>query len=171
MKPRIDSFSGAHGTGKSTAAGRCYIDAKYCNPKASVQILCDLEREGPYPINTATTEKAQSWIFGNQIQREMDALNYFDIVITDRTVIDVVAYTYVAGFHSLAKGMLAYAEQHIQNYRAIHFRKIEYNPYCHPDGSREVDIPEFRQAVENTMLEFYQQLDLANLFPGKIYYV
>ncbi|CCK81227.1 MULTISPECIES: AAA family ATPase [Desulfobacula] len=168
---RIISFSGTHGTGKSTAAYRMAVDLKYLQPKKSVHVLCDQEAFCPYPINKETTEVAQQWLFGNQIKQELTALERFDIVITDRTIIDVIAYTWVAGFHDLAQGMLAYAERHMPYYHEIYFNKIANNQHCHPDGIREATDMKFRQDVEDAMLSFHQGLLNPSVFPGRVFYV
>jgi acyl-CoA thioesterase FadM len=100
----------------------------------------------------------------------MEAIHRFDITVTDRTIIDVIAYTRAMGFHSLAEGMLKYAEHHCQYYSSIHFKQIRFNQHCHPDGIRDTDL-EFRQEVENTMLEIYLLLETHGMLPGGIYRV
>ena len=92
------AFSGTHGTGKSTTAALEYHNQKIIHHGKSVILLCDLEALCPFPINRETTEQAQSWLFANQIQSEIQASSRFDVVVTDRTIIDIIAYTYVAGF-------------------------------------------------------------------------
>jgi len=164
-------MSGAMGTGKTTAMGIYFQNYKMNYPKKSVQPLCNLEGFCPYHINKETTEKSQLWIFGNQIKQEMAALQRFDIVITDCTIIDIIAYTHVAGFTGLAQGMMALAEQHIQYYSEIYFKKIAYNQHCYPDGIREATDPHFRQDVEDSMLEFWHALEKSGIFPGLIHYV
>ncbi len=171
MKKTMIAFTGAHGTGKSTAAHKHYLGMKYCSPVFSIQALSNLEADCPYPINKETSEEAQTWLFANQIKHELSARARFDIVITDRTVIDVVAYTYVAGFHSLAQGMLAYAEQHMSYYNKIIFRKISNNEHCYPDGIRDASDRKFRQDVEDVILDFYHRLEESGLLPGTIQYV
>ncbi len=169
---RIISFSGTHGTGKTTSALKYAVDLKYYkhNRNKSVHALCDLEAACPYPINKQATEETQLWLFSNHIKQEMDALQNFDVVVTDRTIIDVIAYTYVAGFQELAQGMLSFAEHHMQYYRPIHFKKIENNQHCYDDGIRDAEDLEYRQNVESTMLNLYLKLDDADMLPGGICY-
>lgn len=167
---QIIAFSGSHGTGKTTAAYNHAQHLKFYNNNKSIHALCDLEAFCPWPFNKETTEQTQTWMFGNQIQQELMALNRFDVVVTDRTIIDVVAYTHVAGFVALAQGMLAYAEQHLVYYYEIRFKKIANNEHCYPDGIRETTDRKFRQDVENAMIDFYSRLKTDGVFPGHIYY-
>lgn len=164
------AYSGSHGTGKSDSAYRLVRELKRNYPTKAVIVLADLEAFCPYPINQGTSEEAQAWLFANQIRREMEALNSFDVVVTDRTLVDIVAYTFAAGFQSLATGQLAYAEQHVSFYSEINFKKICFNPYCHNDGIRDADDMEFRQRVEDIMLSFHEQLLDPSVFPGVVHY-
>lgn len=171
MMGKLISFSGAHGTGKTTSATKKKLELKMRHPDASVISLCDLEAFCPIPINKGGTEQAQMWLFGNQIRHEMDALSRFDYVITDRTIVDIAAYTCVLGFHGLAKAMMAYAEQHIPFYSVIYFKNIAHNRFCYPDGIRDAEDKQFRQDVELIMLGFMANLTQADIYPGRIYYV
>ena len=168
---RVISYTGSHGTGKSTAASQTYHELKMSRPTASIRLFCDLEADCPFPINTHTTEEAQLWMFSNQIQAELFALSKFDILVTDRTVVDVIAYTYCAGFQDLAAAMLGLAEQHVGHYNEINFKQIKDNPFCFPDGIRETETVDFRIEVENILTEMYKQLESEGFITGSIYYV
>ena len=133
----IIAFSGTHGVGKTDAASRMVVDLKRAHPDKSIKSLCDLEHECPYPINGDATRESQLWIFVNRIQEELDKLSRFDILVTDRSVVDVAAYTYVAGFEDLAMGMLPLAGQHISIYKEIHFKSIAHNNFWFDDGIRD----------------------------------
>lgn len=163
------SFSGTHGTGKSTSAAYEYRNQKLLHPDKSVYLLCDLEALCPFPINKETTEQAQSWLFASQIQHEIQATSRFDIVITDRTIVDTIAYTYVTGFESLASGMLGYAEQYVEAYYSITVKQMAHNSYCHHDGIRDTDHY-FRAAVESTLKDLYKQLKDAGAIHGNLYF-
>ena len=162
------SFSGTHGTGKSTAAAYEYRDYKIIHPDKSVCLLCDLEASCPFPINRETSEHAQSWLFANQIQQEIHAAKRFDAVITDRTIVDIVAYTYVAGFEALACAMLGYAEQHVRAYNTIVVKQIEFNSFCQADGIRDTDQG-FRAEVQVLLKDLYKQLKESGAIHGNLY--
>jgi hypothetical protein len=166
----IRAFSGTHGTGKTTSAYHQANQEKMFNPGKSVHALCNLEAFSPWPINRDGSEQTQAWLFANQIKQEISAMRRFDVVVTDRTVVDVIAYTRCLGFHSQADGMMAYAEHHIQYYSSIHVKCIRYNKHHHPDGIRDMDEA-FRQDVENTLVDIYQYMQDQGMIPGGLYFV
>jgi len=163
------AFSGTHGTGKSTAAAKEYRDQKIFHPDKSVCLLCDLEAHCPLPINKETTDQAQLWLFSNHIRQEIAARARFDIVVTDRSVVDIIAYTYAAGFEELACAMLGFAEHHVQIYDEITVKQIQFNHHCHQDGIRDTD-QDFRARVETILKEMYQQLKKSGLIRGSLFY-
>lgn len=171
MGKQIVAYTGSHGTGKSTAAAQTYHELKLSHPTSSIRLLCDLEADCPFPINHETTEDAQLWMFTNQIQAELVALERFDVLVTDRTVVDIIAYTYCAGFQELACAMIGIAEQHVGHYTEINFKKVNDNPYCFPDGIRDTSNAAFRSEVENLLIETYRQLELSGFITGAIHYV
>lgn len=164
------SFSGTHGTGKSTAAADEYRNQKILHPEKTVRLLCDMEALCPFPINRETTAQAQSWMFANQIQQEIKAAARFDILVTDRTIVDVIAYTYVAGFEGLACGMLDYAEQYVQAYDEIKLKQMKFNSFVHQDGIRDT-APGFREEVESILKNLYSQLQDTGAIQGGLYLV
>ena len=155
---KIIAFSGSHGTGKSYAAYNETINLKRQYPNKSVVAICDLDAFCPYPINKNSTEKTQMWMFSNRIQKELEAMRHFDIVVTDRTIVDVLAYTHIAGLHDLSQQMLSFAKHHMQYYKKIIFKQIKYNQYWHADGIRETSDEQFRQDIEDVMLKFYKAI-------------
>lgn len=160
----IISFSGSHGTGKTTSAFRLAEQLKIEHPTKSVHVLCNQARLAPLPINKETTSESQLWIFTNQIQQQIALLEKFDILVCDRTPVDCMAYTYVAGFERLANDMCSIMFHHTHRYKQIHFKTIAHNEFCHPDGLRESKDRGFRQAIEDAMHVFYDALISAH--PG-----
>ncbi len=157
------AFTGAHGTGKTTATHGKVIELKVAHPNKSVGGLFDLESDCPYPINKETSREAQIWIFTNQINHELYKLSRFDIVVADRTIIDVIAYTMVAGFDDLAADMVSFAGNYMSIYRQIVFKQISRNEFCHADGIRESDDRRFRAKVESALKDLYDSV-LPELF-------
>jgi hypothetical protein len=170
MNKILRSFSGAHGTGKTTAALETAQKEKLYNPGLSVHVLTDMEVFCPYPINQDGCEETQAWIFSNQIKSELEALRRFDIVVTDRSIVDVIGYTRALGFWDMADGMLKYAEHHLQYYSSIHFKQIQFNKYHHHDGIRDMDLA-WQQEVQDTMLEIYDLLEKHDRLPCGLYRV
>ncbi|MBT4177772.1 MAG: hypothetical protein HOE02_05745 [Candidatus Marinimicrobia bacterium] len=167
---QIIAYSGTHGTGKTTAAYQHVVNLKMAYPDKSVKALCDLEDLCPYDINKEGSRETQTWIFSNQINQELTNLKEFDIVVCDRTLIDVIGYTQALGFDDLAAAMFSFACYHIQAYSKIYCKKIINNRFCFSDGIRETKDPVFRQDVENNILTTFDNIIGRGYFPGKIYY-
>lgn len=166
----IIAYSGTHGTGKTTAAYRTADEMKMANPDKAVIALCDLEAFCPYPINMDTSPEAQLRIFANQIRQELDTLARFDIVVTERTVVDVIAYTQAAGLDGLAMAMQGMAAEHIWRYQSITFRTIEFNNFWYADGIREHKDFQFRQQIEDLMIALYDDLIRSHTYTGEFHY-
>lgn len=167
----IIAFTATHGTGKTEAALNKGAELKRAYPEKSIHVLHDLEAFCPFEINSKMTEASQMWLFSQQIREELSSRAVFDMVVTDRTLVDIIAYTYVAGFVDLAGGMMAYARQHVKIYHKIYFKKIINNEHCFADGIREAENKLFRQDVENVLCELYQNLVVGGQIPGKLYYI
>ncbi len=168
---KVIAFTGSHGVGKTAAADLVFADYQRGHPGKSVRLLCDLGADCRFPISTETTAEAQMWLFTNHIQKELEALGLFDVLIIDRTVVDIIAYTYAAGFQGLALAMLGLAELHVSIYNAILFKQIQDNPFCFQGGIRDTEHGAFRMDVERTLKDMYAKLIEDGFIAGKIYYV
>ncbi len=152
------AISGSHGTGKTTAAFQEATRQKILHPSESVAVLCEQSSLSPYPINKEGTEASQMWIFTRQIEQELEYLSKYDIIISDRTAVDAIAYTYIAGFHSLAAAMFDLVQTHISIYNKIIFHQIATNDFWHQDGIRETTDSKYRRDIETKLIELYRQL-------------
>jgi len=84
------AFVGTHGTGKTTL---CYELAAWMKKReARVDMVREVARRCPLPINQETTLDAQSWILHSQIAEEIQLASQQDVVICDRSVLDNYAY-------------------------------------------------------------------------------
>lgn len=84
------AFIGSHGVGKTTL---CYdLAARLKRQDRAVDLVAEVARSSPLPINRETTLQAQAWILHTQIAREIAAEAQNDIVICDRSVLDNYAY-------------------------------------------------------------------------------
>ncbi len=154
----IIGFSGAHGTGKTTAAYRYAGEQKLANPTKKIILLNETARECPLPINRGASRHAQVWIFAVQLAAEIEAANAYDIVIADRTAADVAAYTFALGYFDEARGMTFILRNHAAAYyRRIFFHTIKNNPFCYNDGVRDQD-ESFRACVEESMKCIYARI-------------
>lgn len=84
------AFVGAHGVGKTTL---CYeLAACLKRRDLRVDLVKEVARECPLPLNQKTTIDAQAWILHTQIAREIEAVLGQDILVCDRSVLDNYAY-------------------------------------------------------------------------------
>jgi nicotinamide riboside kinase len=84
------AFIGTHGVGKTTL---CYdLAAALKKRDLTVELVREVARECPLPINRDTTLKAQSWILHTQIAWELQAEAKADVVFCDRAVLDNYCY-------------------------------------------------------------------------------
>ncbi len=84
------AFVGTHGVGKTTL---CYELAAYLKKRElRVDMVREVARRCPLPINRDTTRDAQAWILHEQIADEIHMANREDVVICDRSVLDNYAY-------------------------------------------------------------------------------
>lgn len=88
------AFIGSHGVGKTTL---CYgLAARLKAADQSLEVVGEVARRCPLPINKATTLAAQAWILHTQIAEELVATARYDLVICDRSVIDNYVYLLLA---------------------------------------------------------------------------
>lgn len=90
------AFIGSHGVGKTTL---CYdVAGRLKRQDRVVDLVKEVARGCPLPINRDTTLDAQAWILHTQIAEEIAAAAEGGIVICDRSVLDNYAYlVHVAG--------------------------------------------------------------------------
>ena len=84
------AFIGSHGVGKTTL---CFdLAARLKRLDLSVEIVKEVARRCPLPLNRDTTLAAQQWILHQQIADELAATESFEAVVCDRSVLDNYAY-------------------------------------------------------------------------------
>ncbi len=91
------AFIGTHGVGKTTL---CFELAALLKKRDKVvEMVREVARFCPLPINRETTVAAQSWILHTEIAEELVAENKAEIVICDRSVLDNYCYLLQSGKH------------------------------------------------------------------------
>ena len=84
------AFIGSHGVGKTTL---CFdVAARIKRLDLSVDLVKEVARSSPLPINRETTLDAQAWILHSQVAEEIAADSRHQVVICDRSVLDNYAY-------------------------------------------------------------------------------
>jgi nicotinamide riboside kinase len=147
------AFIGTHGVGKTTL---CYdLAAHLKRLDFSVDLVKEVARECPLPINRDTTLEAQSWILHTQIAREIAAADRYRAVICDRSVLDNYAYL----VHQV--GRVAATEPVITNWLATYSLLVKVPIWEPPrfDGTR--DLSEIFQAeIDRTINDLVVSFDV-----------
>ena len=147
------AFIGTHGVGKTTL---CYgLAARLKARDISLDIVGEVARRCPLPINRDTTEEAQAWILHSQIAAEILAASRHDMVICDRSVLDNFVYLLLASGHtSPLDDLVSYWTSTYD--LLIHVPIIED---LRPDGLRSTD-PGFQYLVEERLRREIEERDL-----------
>ncbi|HEY8165069.1 MAG TPA: AAA family ATPase [Gemmatimonadaceae bacterium] len=84
------AFVGSHGVGKTTL---CFdLASQLKRLDLGVELVKEVARRCPLPINEETTPAAQAWILHTQIAEEIAAAATYEVVVCDRSVLDNYAY-------------------------------------------------------------------------------
>lgn len=84
------AFIGSHGVGKTTL---CFdLASRLKRLDVAVDLVKEVARSCPLPINRDTTIEAQAWILHTQVAEELAAASRYETVICDRSVLDNYAY-------------------------------------------------------------------------------
>jgi nicotinamide riboside kinase len=93
-RPFKVAFIGTHGVGKTTL---CFgLAARLKTLDISLEVVHEVARRCPLPINEGTTVAAQSWILHTQIAEELVAGARYPLLICDRSVLDNYVYLLLA---------------------------------------------------------------------------
>jgi nicotinamide riboside kinase len=88
------AFIGTHGVGKTTL---CYdLAGGLKRGGVAVDMVKEVARLSPLPINRKTSLDAQTWILMTQVAEEIRSRAYHDVVVCDRSAIDNYAYMVLA---------------------------------------------------------------------------
>ncbi|HEY6546536.1 MAG TPA: AAA family ATPase [Vicinamibacteria bacterium] len=88
------AFIGTHGVGKTTL---CYdVVALLKKRDVNVDIVKEVARLSPLPVNRKTSLEAQTWILTTQVAEEIRAGVHHQVVVCDRSALDNYAYMALA---------------------------------------------------------------------------
>jgi nicotinamide riboside kinase len=88
------AFIGTHGVGKTAL---CYdLAGMLKRGGVSVDMVKEVARLSPLPINRKTSLDAQTWILMTQVAEEIRSKAYHDVVVCDRSALDNYAYMVLA---------------------------------------------------------------------------
>ena len=138
------AFIGSHGVGKTTL---CYgLAARLKARDIHLEMVREVARRCPLPINQDTNLAAQSWILHTQIAEELAAQSDYDAVLCDRSVLDNYVYLLLAaGPQPSLEGLV---DSWMSSYDLLLHVPIVEAPSA--DGLRATD-PTFQRAVEDRL--------------------
>jgi thymidylate kinase len=88
------AFIGSHGVGKTTL---CFDLASLLKRRGvNVDMVKEVARLSPLPINRKTSLEAQTWILMTQVAEEIRSASAHAVVVCDRSVLDNYAYMVLA---------------------------------------------------------------------------
>ena len=152
------AFIGTHGVGKTTL---CYgLASRLKRRDVSIDVVHEVARRCPLPINEETSVAAQSWILHSQIAEELVAQSRYPAVICDRSVLDNYVYLLLSAGRQEALEPLVLSWT--RGYDLLVHVPVVEQPS--PDGIRSAD-PGFQRAVEE-MLD--RELEARGLAPLRL---
>ena len=150
------AFMGTHGVGKTTL---CYeLAAALKRLDQSVDLVKEVARRCPLPINRDTTRQAQQWILHTQIAEEIALEPVFDIIVCDRAVLDNYAYLVNAA------GRQPSLENLVSSWMSTYHLLVKVPVVAPPrfDGTRDVSVI-FQSSIDRLIDELCDDYGLSCL--------
>ncbi len=147
------AFIGSHGVGKTTL---CFdLAGRLKRLDLAVDLVKEVARSCPLPINQDTTLEAQAWILHTQIAEEIAAASRYQVVICDRSVLDNYAYLTVRA------GRLPEYDTLVRAWVATYDGLFKVPILTPPtfDGTRDVSAA-FQAEVDRTIDALVDDLDV-----------
>lgn len=147
------AFIGSHGVGKTTL---CFdLASRLKRLDLGVDIVREVARLCPLPINRETTLEAQAWILHTQIAHELAASSQYQAVICDRSVLDNYAYL----VHRVGRRAEydALIREWMTTYHALFKVPVTHHPSF--DGTRDVGS-DFQQDIDRTIDRLLEEFDV-----------
>lgn len=138
------AFVGTHGVGKTTLCFELASQLKKLD--LGVDLVKEVARRCPLPINEGTTPDAQAWILHTQIAEEVAAAAMYEVVICDRSVLD--NYAYLVARVGRRPEMDPLVGSWIRTYDALFKVPVMSAPSF--DGTRAVS-PSFQMEIDETI--------------------
>jgi len=144
------AFIGSHGVGKTTL---CYDLAGALKKEGvHVDMVKEVARQSPLPINRKTSLEAQTWILMTQVAEEIRSAAYHEVVVCDRSALDNYAYMVLAcGRQKPFERFVAYW---MKTYELLF--KVPVSGVAAADGLRDTDeffIRSIDQLVDTLLAE------------------
>jgi hypothetical protein len=149
------AFIGTHGVGKTTL---CYdVCAALKRSGLHADIVKEVARLSPLPINRQTSVEAQTWIMMTQIAEEIRSAAHNEVVVCDRSVLDNYAYlVFACGRQRWLEGLVG---RWMKTYDLLF--KVPISGEAAPDGVRDTDTF-FMRGIDRLVDELLDERRLAH---------
>ncbi len=150
------AFIGTHGVGKTTL---CYeLAAALKRLDLSVDLVKEVARGCPLPINRETTDAAQNWILHTQVAREIELAAAYDVIVCDRAVVDNYAYMVHAA------GRRPELEPLIRHWMGTYTLLVKVPVIAPPafDGTRDTSV-DFQLGIDRLIDQLMAEFSLPRL--------
>jgi nicotinamide riboside kinase len=147
---------GTHGAGKTTIAYEVCSLVKRSG--RSVELVREVARRSPFPVNEATTLEGQLWILHTQIAAELAAGREGANVVCDRSVLD--NYCYLVNKFGRQPELEAWLFHWMNSYDVL--AVIGPLPEIRRDGFRSEDRA-FQNRIHELLKEFLEDSALTSL--------
>ena len=127
------AFIGTHGVGKTTL---CYeLAGALKRDDINVDLVKEVARLSPLPVNRQTSLEAQTWILSAQVAEEIRSASRHPVVLCDRSALD--NYAYMAFSCGRQKPVESFVRWWMKTYDLLFKVPIVEAPS--PDGFRDTD--------------------------------
>lgn len=138
------AFVGTHGVGKTTL---CYgLAARLKSRDVVLEVVHEVARRCPLPINEDTGLASESWILHTQIAEEVIAEARYPVVLCDRSALDNYVYLLLAAGRQ--EGLDALVDFWMSSYDLL--IQVPIVGDAAADGVRTTD-PVFQRAIEERL--------------------
>ena len=150
---------GTHGIRKTTI---CHtIVARLKEMGRNADILQEVARRSPFPVNEGTTSEAQRWILHTQIASEIAAGVYgADYLVCDRGILDNYAYFVRAFGRDHVLDILV--REHAKTYSGVVYVPLTETVPLERDGFRSTD-PEFQRVIDSKIQELLKDFQIPHV--------
>ncbi len=155
------AFIGTHGVGKTTLCFELAACLKRLD--VAVDVVKEVARNCPLPINRDTTCSAQEWILHTQVATEIATSHGYDTIVCDRAVVDNYAYM----VHAV--GRRPALETFIASWMKTYTMLVHVPVVAAPtfDGTRDTSVV-FQRRIDEILCELMDEMGIprVELDPG-----
>ncbi len=158
------AFIGTHGVGKTTL---CFDLGSILKRRGlHVDLVKEVARLSPLPINRKTSLEAQMWILTTQIAEEIRSAAHHEVVVCDRSVLDNYAYLVFAAGRQ--KWLEPLVNRWMKSYDLLFKVPLAGGNGAQADGVRDTDeffMKQIDRLVDELLAE--RRLDCTRLPDGR----